>query len=260
MGYIRDEEFMVGLLERKDSNLARTELMANLASASLPGGGFRRIHNNVQSLTQSMLMKVAGIHSEKEAVNFLLGEVPDPWMTHYVDHISFHTRDAFFEVKSYQPNNIRLDPNNKETKPADCRANEVVNQYSNKFKRLDKQYAADIVGDGDNGIVGPFESAQKRFIGGQPLVAGGEDGMLSISPLHNTDRKGGACIIMLQQFRRALGVMVVRGMANHKLSRLHQVRGTAEEAKFTAEANHSNDRWKAGQQRSGSWYSSHTPE
>eukprot|EP00956_Cyclotella_meneghiniana_P017394 scaffold28306_cov69-Cyclotella_meneghiniana.AAC.3 len=108
--------------------------------------------------------------------------------------------------------------------PADRRANEVVNQYSNKFKRLDKQYAADIVGNGDNGIVGPFESAQKRFIGGQviPLVVGpfgevnkdfekvlktlarlaaaGEDGM-SISPLRNTDRKGGAFIIMLQQFR-----------------------------------------------------------
>ena len=154
---------------------------------------------------------------------------------------------------------------------------------SSKVKRLDKQYAADIVGNGDNGIVGPFESAQKRFIGGQviPLVVGpfgevnkdfekvlktlarlaaaGEDGM-SISPLRNTDRKGGAFIIMLQQFRRALGVMVVRGMANHKLSRLHYVRATAEEAKFTAEANHSNNRWKAGQQRSSSWYSSHTPE
>eukprot|EP00956_Cyclotella_meneghiniana_P024218 scaffold48318_cov51-Cyclotella_meneghiniana.AAC.2 len=126
------------------------------------------------------------------------------------------------------------------------RAKEVVNQYSNKFKRLDKQYAADIVGNGDNGIVGPFESVQKRFIGGQVillvvgpfgevnkdfqkvlktlarLAAAGEDGMsISISPLRNTDRKGGAFIIMLQQFRRALCVMVVRGMANHKLSRLH---------------------------------------
>eukprot|EP00956_Cyclotella_meneghiniana_P013537 scaffold19621_cov63-Cyclotella_meneghiniana.AAC.1 len=51
-------------------------------------------------------------------------------------------------------------------------------------------------------------------------------------------------------------------MANHKLSRLHYVRATAEkEATFTAaEANHSNNRWKAGQQRSSSWYSSHTPE
>eukprot|EP00956_Cyclotella_meneghiniana_P025104 scaffold51625_cov50-Cyclotella_meneghiniana.AAC.1 len=46
---------------------------------------------------------------------------------------------------------------------SNCRAKEVVNQYSNKFKKLDKQCAADIVGNGDNGngIVGPFESAQK---------------------------------------------------------------------------------------------------
>ena len=50
----------------------------------------------------------------------------------------------------------------------------------------------------------------------------------------------------------------MRGMAKHKLSRLHYVRGTAEEAKYTAEANHNNNRWKAGQ-RGSSWYSSHTP-
>ena len=39
---------------------------------------------------------------------------------------------------------------------------------------LDRKYAADVVGEGDNGIVGPFEAAQGRFIGGQviPLVAG----------------------------------------------------------------------------------------
>ena len=63
---------------------------------------------------------------------------------------------------------------------------------------------------------------------------------MSISPLRNRnlDRKGGAYVIMLQQFRRALGVTVVRGMAKHKLSHLHYVRGTAEEAKYTAEANH----------------------
>ena len=42
---------------------------------------------------------------------------------------------------------------------------------------------------------------------------------MSISPLRNLDRKGGAYVIMLQQFRRALGVTVVRGMAKHKLSR-----------------------------------------
>ena len=41
---------------------------------------------------------------------------------------------------------------------------------SSKVKRLDKQNAAGIVGNGDNGIVGLFESAQKRFIGGQVIL------------------------------------------------------------------------------------------
>ena len=189
--------------------------------------------------------------------------------------------EAFFEVKTYQPGNTRYDHNHSDLKPADRRARDITSEYSRKFKKLDRKYAADVVGEGDNGIVGPFEAAQGRFIGGQvvPLVVGafgevnkdfekvlktlaklaaaGEDGM-SISPLRNLDRKGGAYVIRLQQFRRALGVTVVRGMANHKLSRLHYVRGTVEEAKYTAEANHSNNRWKAGQ-RGSSWYSSHTP-
>eukprot|EP00956_Cyclotella_meneghiniana_P011493 scaffold16162_cov71-Cyclotella_meneghiniana.AAC.11 len=172
--------------------------------------------------------------------------------------------DTYFEVKSYQPNNTRLNHNNKETKPADHRAKEVViHQYSNKFKRLDKQYAADIEGMEIMVIplvVGPFGEVNKDFEKVLKtlarLAAAGEDGIMSISPLRKTDRKGGAFIIMLHQFRRALGVMVVRGMANHKLSRLHyvRVRATAEEAKFTAEASHSNNRWKVGQQRISSWF------
>ena len=57
---------------------SETEQKGNLASASLPGGGFRTI---------STTKVLAEIHSEKEAV--LLGKVPDPWMTHYVEHISY---------------------------------------------------------------------------------------------------------------------------------------------------------------------------
>ena len=77
-------------------------------------------------------------------------------------------------------------------------------------------------------IVGPFEASQNRFYWGQviPICAGwfgeigedftkiirllareaasGDDG-LTISPLVNTDRKGGGAFpIMLQQFRRAI--------------------------------------------------------
>ena len=141
-----------------------------------------------------------------------------------------------------------------------------------------------MVGDGRNGIVGPFEAAQSQFFGGQviPVVVGafgevnkdfekmlrrtlaklassGEDGM-SISPLRNLDKKGGAFAIMHHQFRRAVGVTIVRDMANHKLSRLHYVRATAADAKNTAEANHSDNRgWNRGQQGRSRWYSQHTP-
>ena len=44
---------------------------------------------------------------------------------------------------------------------------------------------------------------------------------MSTAPLMNTDRKGGAFPIMLQQFRRVIGVAIVRGNADHKLGRLH---------------------------------------
>ena len=288
---------------------------ANLASESLPGGGFRRIHNFVQSLIQSM-MKVAGIHSEKEAVNFLLGKVGAPYINNYVDHLSSQagrrnspfaivpdlhvfgypagkqtindsgatdSGEIFCEIKTMQPNKTNYRHNNNSTnKPANRRADKVTSQYRNKFKKLDKEYAPNVVGDGSNNIVGPFEAAQSQFIGGQviPLIVGafgdvntdfenmlrtlaklaaaGEEGM-SISPLRNLDKKGGAFVIMNHQFRRALGVSIVRDMANHKLSRLHYVRATAEDAKYTAEANHSDKRgWNYGSGRSG-WYSKHTP-
>ena len=45
-----------------------------------------------------------------------------------------------------------------------------------------------------------------------------------ISPLVNLDRKGGALQIMIQQFRRAVGVAIVQGNAKHKLGHLHYVR------------------------------------
>ena len=91
------------------------------------------------------------------------------------------------------------------------------------------------------------------------FAAAGEDGM-SISHLRNLDKKGGAFAIMLSQFRRALGVTIVRDMANHKLSRLHYVRATAEDAKNTAEVNHSDNRgWNYNSGARSGWYSKHTP-
>ena len=86
---------------------------------------------------------------------------------------------------------------------------------------------------------------------------------LYLSPPRNVDKKGGAFAIWFQ-FRRALGVTItiVRDidMANHKLSRLHYVRATAEDASNTTEANHSDNRgWNHGSGGRSGWYSKHTP-
>ena len=59
----------------------------NLAAAALTGQGHSILHNRLQSLVQS-IMKVAGVHSEKEAVNFLLGKVGEPHITSYINHVS----------------------------------------------------------------------------------------------------------------------------------------------------------------------------
>ena len=56
---------------------------------------------------------------------------------------------------------------------------------------------------------------------------------LTISPLVNTDRKGGASPIMLQQFKRAIGVAIVSGNARHKLGRLHYVRSRQQTKQHT---------------------------
>ena len=83
---------------------------------------------------------------------------------------------------------------------------------------------------------------------------------MTVSPLINSDRKGGALPIMLQQFRRAIGVAIIRGQANHKLARLHYVRETREEAAATCRANHSNNKWQPGQSSRASWFLEHIPE
>ena len=90
-------------------------------------------------------------------------------------------------------------------------------------------------------------------------AAAGEDGM-SVSPLVNADRKGGAFPRMLQQFRRAIGVDIVRGNTNQKLGRLHYVRGTTEETAHACRTNHSNYRYTPSQKGGSSCYSAHTPE
>jgi len=58
---------------------------------------------------------------------------------------------------------------------------------------------------------------------------------MTISPLVNTDRKGGAYVIMLQQFKQAIGAAIARENAEDKMARLHlhYVRATVEETGST---------------------------
>ena len=57
--------------------------------------------------------------------------------------------------------------------PLDRRARDVTNKYAQKFKKLDCQYAPEMVG-GDVTGVGPFGAAQQQFLEGQvtPLCVG----------------------------------------------------------------------------------------
>jgi hypothetical protein len=156
-------------------------------------------------------------------------------------------------------------------------------RLSQEVQEVDEVFASDVVGDGTTGIMGPFEAAQGRFFAGQviPLVVGafgdvnealekvlkrvakaaaaGIDG-LTISPLINTDRKGGAFRIMHQQFRRAIGCVIVRGQAKLTLGRLHYVRVTREEAARVSKSHHSDNRWTPSQRGRSSWFNDHTAE
>ena len=186
-------------------------------------------------------------------------------------------------MKTYTACPTRYNHNNDRTRPADRRGREVLSEYRSAFKKLDSKFAPEVVGDEESPVVGPFSAAQAQFFQRQviPLCAGpfgeiGEDFSkilktlarqaaasndgLVISPLVNSDRKGGAFPIMQQQFRRAIGVAIVRGNALHKLARLHYVRATAREAAYAARANHSDNRWRPGDSGGPSWFRQHTAE
>ncbi|EJK58006.1 hypothetical protein THAOC_21901, partial [Thalassiosira oceanica] len=153
---------------------------------------------------------------------------------------------------SYRKGNCQANP------PANQRASNVRRNYRKRTIDLDRAHAPEVVGDGTNGQVGPFEEALKQFHTGNvfPIAAGafGEvnedasklianlarltaktDFGKSMSPLVSHSRKGGAFPIMQSQFRRALGCLIARGQAQHLLKRRHYARPSAREAYQTAE-------------------------
>jgi len=143
---------------------------------------------------------------------------------------------------------LRAKADNADLQPVDWWVHEVVLSYDRKFKKLDSLFNADVVGDGTSNVVEPFGVEKVRFFSGQVSIGwfgqinkdyktllknlpqqavAGNDGMW-ISPLVNLDRKGGALQIMIQQFRRAVGVAIVQGNAKHKLGHLHYIRDSME--------------------------------
>ena len=110
------------------------------------------------------------------------------------------------------------------------------------------------------GLLGPGNQQQRAIVNTYYSLAACCMTTFIISPLVNNDRKGGAFPIMLHQFKRALGVAIVRGNAQHKLSRLHYVRATPEEAADACSANHSSNRWESHRHGRSNWFSQHTPD
>jgi hypothetical protein len=66
--------------------------------------------------------------------------------------------------------------------------------------------------------------------------------------------------LMLQKFRRTIGVAIVQRNINHNLGRMHYVRVTTKEASNTYRTNHSNYRLVPSQKGGSSWYSAYTSE
>ena len=157
---------------------------------------------------------------------------------------------------------------------------QVVNEYKCKVRKLDITFAATVVGDGNNNVIGLFKNALSQFHGKSiiPLCFGafGEvnvdldkviqclareaastDEGLTISPLVSMERKGGAYRIMLQQFWRAIAVTATNVHSQHILHRLHNMRGTEVEAKDACRLHHSDNRWRPYQCGGYSWFNLH---
>ena len=134
----------------------------------------------------------------------------------------------------------------------------VRSEYVRKVKRIDQIFAPNVVGNGNDGISGPFQNAYNTFCRGGviPFVIGayGETNedfqeVLKVcarmavargdavynSPIFETEVKGGAYSVTLHLYRRALAGAIARGLSLHKRSRLHFVRGSRVEAARVAE-------------------------
>ena len=87
------------------------------------------------------------------------------WRQVVNDSGATRSADAIFEVKTYTFCPTRYNHNNQNINPADRRAREIVKDYRHKVRNLDIMFAAAVVGDGNNNVIGPFENALSQFHG-----------------------------------------------------------------------------------------------
>ena len=126
-------------------------------------------------------MKLGGIHAQRQATNFLLDKVGEPFTTRYINvlakspnkksakfavipdlhAINFPRRkqrmndggaamsaEAVFEVKTYSANVPSYSIGDHAITPASRRAITILKEYKSKLKKLDKKFAPKVVGDG----------------------------------------------------------------------------------------------------------------
>ena len=65
---------------------------------------------------------------------------------------------------------------------------------------------------------------------------------------------------MHQQFRQAIGCVIVRWKAKLILGQLHYMRATREEADGVSRSHHSDNRWTPSQRSRSTWFKDHTAE
>ncbi|EJK66052.1 hypothetical protein THAOC_13046, partial [Thalassiosira oceanica] len=143
------------------------ENATNLCCAHLPGGGFRILHDQVrnpymQRYTDAILHAQAQNKTNPEGTivaDFVARDFPVPTQASNDSGLGART-DVLGEVKTLQPSKSSYDKGNCQTnRPVNLRATQAVRSYRRRAAGLDQKYAQEVVGDGTNGQVGPFETA-----------------------------------------------------------------------------------------------------
>ena len=82
--------------------------------------------------------------------------------------------EAVLEMKTHIASMTIYSKDNRAVAPPDRRSAKIIREYNTKVKNVDKKFAAEVVRNGSNDTVGPFETSLSRFYKGRviPLVAG----------------------------------------------------------------------------------------